>query len=248
MIINAELKHIRSLHNKKGRYTYGQYIIEGRRLFQEAILTNELLHLAYYTENFQNSYPNLVNDIIKKCPTKKIKATEMKTVSTTETPSGILGICTIPDNYRPKDQLAGNWLFLDNISDPGNMGTLLRTAAWFGINKISLTGDCVDIYNPKVVRSGMGAHFNINCMLDSKLKQFATTHTIIAADQHGHNLTQIEISTPWVIVLGSEAHGISKNTRKCIKHFIAIPRIGAGESLNVAVAGGVMMAQLTAIN
>lgn len=248
MIINAELKHIRSLHKSKGRLAHGQYIIEGRRLFKEVILTNGPLHLAYYTDTFQNNFPTMVDDITKMCPTKKITAAEMKTVSATETPSGILGICIIPDYQKSKIIVKENSLFLDNISDPGNMGTLLRTAAWFGINHIFLTGDCVDVYNPKVVRGGMGAHFNITANVDADIKQFTSTHSIIAADQNGKDLTHLSLSTPWVLVLGSEAHGISKNTREHIKHFIAIPRLGSGESLNVAVAGGVLISKLTSIN
>lgn len=249
MVVKANLKHIRSLHRSKGRATHNQYIIEGRRLFQEALLTNEHLHLAYFTDTFQSNFPGLVKDVIKECPgAQNVSPAEMKTMSATETPSGILGVCFIPDNQVLDDKLNCNWLFLDSISEPGNMGTLLRTAAWFGINNISLSRDCVDIYNPKVVRSGMGAHFNITCILDANIKQFDATHAIIGADHKGTNLANHKIEAPWVLVLGNEAHGISERTRENINHLIAIPRIGTGESLNVATAGGILMEKLKAIN
>jgi len=99
-----------------------------------------------------------------------------------------------------------------------------------------------------VVRSGMGAHFNITCILDVNIKQFEATHMIIGADHKGASLKNHKIATPWVLVLGNEAHGISERTRENINHLIAIPRIGAGESLNVATAGGILMEKLKAIN
>jgi TrmH family RNA methyltransferase len=94
----------------------------------------------------------------------------------------------------------------------------------------------------------MGAHFNITCILDADIKQFNATHAIIGADHKGTNLANHKIATPWVLVLGNEAHGISERTRENINHLIAIPRIGTGESLNVATAGGILMEKLKAIN
>lgn len=249
MITKAELKHIRSLHRSKGRYKYNQFMIEGRRIFQEALQVNELLHVVYFTSAFKEVHPGIVEKIINKCPAaQEISQAEMKTMSATETPSGILGVCAIPDPLTLADRTEENWLFLDNISDPGNMGTLLRTAAWFGVNNISIAKDCVDIYNPKVVRGGMGVHFNITCLFNADIKQFTATHSIVGADHKGKPLSEYEITAPWVLVLGSEARGISKSVRDNIHQFLAIPRIGTGESLNVAVAGGILLDKLTADN
>jgi TrmH family RNA methyltransferase len=168
----------------------------------------------------------------------------MQSVSATETPSGILGICKISTGNQSDDKLDDNWLYLDNISDPGNMGTLLRTAVWFGIHNIAFSRGCVDIFNPKVVRSGMGAHFHISYILDANITQFNSTHTLYGGDQDGKSLDDFDIETPWILVLGNEAHGISQGIRKTIHRYIAIPRLGAGESLNVAVAGGIIMEKL----
>lgn len=247
MITKEELNHIRSLHRSKGRYKHNQFMIEGGRIFQEALQVNELLHVVYFTTEFQETHPGIAEEVIKKCPAaQEVSPAEMKTMSATETPSGILGVCAIPARITLADRIEGNWLFLDNISDPGNMGTLLRTATWFGVNNISIAKDCVDIYNPKVVRGGMGAHFNITCIFDADIKRFTATHTIIGADHKGTPISEYVIAAPWMLVLGSEAHGISKSVRENIHHFIAIPQVGTGESLNVAVAGGIFLDKLAA--
>lgn len=245
MITKAKIKHIRSLQKSKGRYSHSQFIIEGRRLFQEILDTEHELLISYYTQEFKKHNPDIVADVMNICPTaQEISPSDMQSISATETPSGILGICIIHTPHVFDDMLHSNWLYLDNISDPGNMGTLLRTAIWFGIYNIALSRDCVDIFNPKVVRSGMGAHFHISYILDADITQLNSTHTLYGADQDGKSLDDVDIETPWALVLGSEAHGISKKIRKTIHRYIAVSRLGAGESLNVAVAGGIIMEKL----
>ena len=245
MITKAKIKHIRSLQKSKERYTHNQYIIEGWRLVQEILKSNHELLEVYFTSEFKERHPNIVADTIKKCPLAlEISQAEMQSISATETPSGILGICKISTGNQSDDKLDDNWLYLDNISDPGNMGTLLRTAVWFGIHNIAFSRGCVDIFNPKVVRSGMGAHFHISYILDANITQFNSTHTLYGGDQDGKSLDDFDIETPWILVLGNEAHGISQGIRKTIHRYIAIPRLGAGESLNVAVAGGIIMEKL----
>jgi TrmH family RNA methyltransferase len=249
MVTKAEIKHIRSLHRSKGRNAHKQFIIEGRRLVKEVLFCKQELQFAYYTRAFQKNHSGLLKDVIKQHSTAKaVSPAEMKTMSAAETPQGILGVCIIPENPELDVESNDNWLYLDNIADPGNMGTLLRTAAWFGINTIALSAACVDIYNPKVVRSGMGAHFNITCTSNTDIKQFNTSHTILGADYKGENLSVLKINAPWVMVLGSEAHGISSGNLRHIQHLIAIPKTGTGESLNVAVAGGILLSRLTGKN
>ena len=124
------------------------------------------------------------------------------------------------------------------------MGTLLRTSVWFGIQNIILSKQCVDIYNPKVVRSGMGAHFYLKSISNLSLDTFRESHTIIGADQNGNSINNFEIETPWVLILGNEAHGLSKNNKELLDYIISIPKVGYGESLNVAVAGGIIIEHL----
>ena len=140
----------------------------------------------------------------------------------------------------------GNWIYLDNVSDPGNIGTLLRTAAWFGINNIALSAKCVDPFNPKVVRSAMGAHFLLNIFGDVDLVEFKNNkYCIIGADQNGSPVYGFNFDNEkWVLVIGNEGHGISENSKEYIQHFISIPSKGSGNSLNAAVAGSILIHHL----
>lgn len=244
MITKAEIKHIQSLHHKKGRNKNSQFIVEGKRLVHEALNAGELFQSVFYTDEFYQANIELVEKFPSHLPAcQKIGDKEMTSIATTDTPSGILAVCAIPEYSKAARE--GNWIYLDDISDPGNMGTLLRTSVWFGIQNIALSKNCVDIYNPKVVRGGMGAHFYLKSISNQPLNHFKDTHTIIGADQNGNSINDYEIETPWVLILGNEAHGLSKNTKELLDHIIAIPKVGYGESLNVAVAGGIIIEHLT---
>ncbi len=244
MITKAEKKHIQSLHHRKGRLKNGQFILEGKRLVQEALNASDPFLFVFYTDEFSQANREMVEIISSHLPAcQKISHKEMAYIATTDTPSGILAVCSIPE-YSNAD-VKGNWIYFDFISDPGNMGTLLRTSIWFGIRNIALSKNCVDIYNPKVVRGGMGAHFYLKSISNQPLNYFKDTHTIIGADQNGNNINDFEIEALWVLVLGNEAHGLSKNTKELLDHIISIPKVGYGESLNVAVAGGIMIEHLT---
>ncbi|MCH7762806.1 MAG: RNA methyltransferase [Candidatus Marinimicrobia bacterium] len=247
MITKAEKKHIQSLHHRKWRNKHSQFIIEGKRLVQEALNAGELFQSVFYTDEFFQVNKDVIEKISLTLPAcQKVGDKEMTAIATTDTPSGILAVCYIPEYSNAVH--GGNWIYLDDISDPGNMGTLLRTSVWFGIQNIVLSKNCVDVYNPKVVRSGMGAHFYLKSFSNQSLKQFKKSHTIIGADQNGNNINDFEIEAPWVLVLGNEAHGLSKNTKVLLDYTISIPKVGYGESLNVAVAGGILMEKLVSGN
>ena len=132
-------------------------------------------------------------------------------------------------------------MYFDQISDPGNLGTLLRSASWFGLKNIALSPRSVDPYNPKVVRAAMGAHFGINLYINVNLNKFLKTHTIIAASQKGTDITYFNFPKKSVFVFGNEAHGISTKRMKIIQEFITIKRFGIGESLNIASAASIVM-------
>ena len=137
------------------------------------------------------------------------------------------------------------WLYLYQVSDPGNMGTLFRSAAWFGFTHIALSPDCVDPFNPKVVRAGMGAHFGLSIHANIELNLFADSHTLIGADHRGNDVSDFKSPEKFVLILGSEAHGLSKDIQGILDQTISIEKIGFGESLNVAVAGAILMEKLS---
>ena len=121
------------------------------------------------------------------------------------------------------------------------MGTLIRSCAWFGIKNIALSPKCTDPYNPKSIRAAMGAHFAVTIHTNTDLSIFKNTHRIVAADLRGENANAYAFPKKCVLVLGSEAHGISKQNLDHIEDFIFINKLGSGNSLNVSTAGSILI-------
>ncbi len=166
---------------------------------------------------------------------------------------GIIAVMSLPE-YKALKDIPRQSLYFDNISDPGNMGTLLRTAVWFGINSVFLSPGCVDPLNSKVLRSAMGAHFYLQHLMtyshDKLFERYKKDGNAILGsnmrENYRHNL-QIDLEKGWILILGSEAHGMSDSIQSYITHSISIPGFGGSmESLNVAVAGGILLHNLTA--
>ena len=134
---------------------------------------------------------------------------------------------------------------MDKIRDPGNLGSILRSASWFGIKNIAISNDSVDVYNPKTIRSGMGAHFGLRLYIDVELDIFKKTHMIIGANKNGVDLKNFQFPNKFVLVLGNEAHGISIVNKEKIENFITIKKFGRGESLNISSAATVLMYEIT---
>ena len=169
-----------------------------------------------------------------------ISIKQLRKISFTKSPSGIVAICSLP-KQRPPDLNQDRWVYIDRIADPGNMGTILRSAAWFGLKHVALSVDCVDPFNPKVVRAGMGAHFGISIYRNVDLDWFSKTHTLIGGDHRGADPASVKFPEHCVLVLGSEAHGLSSDSLKMIKQKVAIKKMGFGESLNVGSAAAILM-------
>ena len=249
MLSKAQIKRIRSLVYRKYREKYRQYLIEGERLVIAALEAQAPVQGVYLTDEFRTkaTHAKLIQLLEKSdIPYEILDETTIKKIAPTVTPPGILGICDLPHFTPPKPKEPFNWLYLDRLRDPGNFGTLLRTADWFGLQHVALSPGCVDAYNPKAVRGGMGAHFHLAVYSNVPLRSFTSTHTIIGAHHKGQALNNVSLpATPWVLVLGNEAQGITPSNRSLCQELIAIPPKGGGESLNVAVAGGILLHHLT---
>ncbi len=251
MLNKSDIKLINSLTKKKYRKLNKLFVIEGARLVREAVMSDFIINKIYITDDFiSKPHHNKLMDQIaeKSIITNIVTEKEMYSICDTVTPAGILALCEIKEIANIDFNKSENWLYLDEIQDPGNLGTLLRSADWFGITNIALSENCIDTYNPKVLRGGMGAHFRLSIHEDISLSNFNDTpHTIIGAFQDGENIYNLpkEMIFPWVLIIGNEAHGITNTTVEHINKKIAIPRIGLGESLNAAVAGSILLYHLT---
>ncbi len=242
MISRNQVKLIRSLQQKKFREEHGLFIVEGLRSIQEALRANASIESIFWTEAFSEKNSNHMNTI-SAVQNESVLMAEMKQLSPSTTPPGVLAVCKIPIFDSP--DMNRNFIYLDHISDPGNMGTILRTALWFGIHNIVLSEACIDPFNPKVVRGAMGAHFHISWIGTMPLCAF-TDYKVLGADYRGNSILAVKkIPDKWVLVMGSEAHGISSDVHDKLDQLIAIPKVGTGESLNVGVSMGILLHCLT---
>lgn len=242
LISRNQVKLIRSLQQKKFREEHGLFIVEGLRSIQEALRANASIESIFWTEAFSEKNSNHMNTI-SAVQNESVLMAEMKQLSPSTTPPGVLAVCKIPIFDSP--DMNRNFIYLDHISDPGNMGTILRTALWFGIHNIVLSEACIDPFNPKVVRGAMGAHFHISWIGTMPLCAF-TDYTVLGADYRGNSILAVKkIPDKWVLVMGSEAHGISSDVHDELDQLIAIPKVGTGESLNVGVSMGILLHCLT---
>ena len=245
MISKTKIKQLSRLSTKKGRNEYGLYLIEGLRIIRSALRAKVPINRIFVTARFEKSvdYQSISNRFNKALKPEFIDEKTMKQITQTVNPSGILAVCSIPRKTKLPSTMASNWLYLDKIADPGNLGTLLRSAAWFGTTQVALSPHCADPFNPKVMRSGMGAHFFIQMVTNCNLRQFKNSdHLIIGADHRGMSIVDFNHSAKdWVLVIGSEAHGISKENSNQIEYSLSIPAKGSGNTLNAAVAGSIML-------
>jgi len=229
---NQIFKSLKKLTTKKGRRELSLCIIEGEKVIFENL---EHIEQIFVREDFQIT-PN-IRDLDPIALTKKL----FDEISSLETPTGILATAQIP---KPTE-LTYPFLVLDNIQDTGNMGTLLRTACAFGFNSIIII-DCVDIWSQKVLRSAMGNQFRLNIIDSShdELKSLIKDSELYIADLGGSSPpTELDFAN-FGLVLGSEGQGVSPEIKKLPNTVVTIPMQNKVESLNVGVAGGILMCAL----
>ena len=247
MISQSDIKRIRSLKSKKGRQEHGQFMIEGYRLVKTYLENQAGIIDVYYTKSFKQQYKRF-NLLSKNSEKELVLITEklMSQISDAITPSGIICICKTIRTPVPNFS-AQTWLYLYQLSDPGNTGSLLRTAAWFNIKNIAFSPYSIDPFNPKVLRSAMGAHIHIDIHINMGLGQFQDNNYLtIGADQNGKEVIDQFVSLhKRVIVLGGEAHGIGQTIKHKLDKIVSVPKMGYGESLNVAAAGAILMNRLS---
>ena len=242
MITKNTVKLIQSLKLQKYRIEHGLFVVEGRKMVEELLQSPfEVCHL-FATERFLNEHP------IDHSLLEPVTEVQMEQMSGQDTPPGILAVAKIPKMHEIK--ATGLVLALDGIANPGNLGTIIRTAEWFGIKQIVCSEDCVELWNPKVIQATMGSVFRMSvtyCNLGGYLGQAKDNGTAIyGALLEGENLFKKEKRDEGIIVIGSESHGIRRDILPLITHPITIPRAEGSvtESLNASIAAGIILANI----
>ncbi len=241
MISKNSFKKIKSLKQKKFREKHQRLVVEGVRSIESIINDGALIEKIVYTQEFHSKNSDFISGFNNEL-LNEITENEMDQLSNSITPPGILVVVGYPQ-YSMFDSNK-NAIFLDRISDPGNLGTMIRTASWFGINQIILSKGCIDPFNPKVLAAAMGGHFQLEFLGEEKLDRL-NDHLWIGASIDGKPFNQLNsLDQKWILVMGSESHGIENLIRSKLNMLYSIPRIGKGESLNVGVAMGIFLSKL----
>ena len=243
MLTKNNIKQIASLRQQKFRKELGLFVVEGRKMVEELLHSSFETVRLYATEDFIIGHPSFPS-------AETITKVQMEQMSGQDTPPGILAVVKIPQQVEIKTN-SRLVLALDGIANPGNMGTLIRTAEWFGIHDVICSNDSVELWNPKTVQATMGSLFRMKVwkadLPDYLQRAKDASKAVYGALLEGEDLFQIQAKPEGILVIGSESHGIRKEVLPCITHPVTIPRARGSmtESLNAAVAGAILMAEMT---
>ncbi|MGE0561783.1 MAG: TrmH family RNA methyltransferase [Flavobacteriales bacterium] len=240
MLSINQKKYVNSLKQKKYRQQHQAFVVEGEKMVNELIESDFEIEMLFVVQGFSVNYEKEI----------EVSIDEMKVISSLSTPSNYLAVVKQKKHSENFD-FDGLILALDNIKDPGNLGTIIRTADWFGVNQIVCSNQCVDVFNSKVVQATMGSIFRINIVFTELSDFFKKTNNIpvYGALLEGDNVYKRGIKTKNAILLmGSESFGINTELLPFITHKIMIPKYGQAESLNVAVATGVLCSEYQRLN
>jgi TrmH family RNA methyltransferase len=237
-----EIKFVKSLQIKKYRDNHQRFVVEGEKLISELLSQSTykidtLFHTADYSLTSQHSGINHV----------EISSKDLERISSLKSPNKVLA--TVKINARNAVDMHADALILllDNVKDPGNLGTIIRTAEWFGVTHIVASEQSVDVYNPKTIQSSMGAFYHVNFsyanlnILIPTLKE--KDYVIAGASLTGSSIYETKLAKKTALIMGSESHGISDQILKLVDQELLIPKIGQSESLNVGIATGIFLAE-----
>ena len=246
---NQKIKRILKLQKKaKARNEEGTFIVEGIRMMKEA--PESRIKELYISETFLQKYPDLPENLKKKA--EMVSDPVFAHMSDTKTPQGILGVIrrmswTMDELLHGEDGRAPFLMVLDHLQDPGNLGTILRTGEGAGVTGVVMSSDCVDLYNPKTVRSTMGSVYRVPCRREDDMERFLHKMKeagirIYAAHLKGTaDYDEEDYTGGSAFLIGNEGNGLKEETARMADTYIRIPMEGEVESLNAAIAATILM-------
>lgn len=239
MLAKAQIKYIQSLKIKKYRRQFNCFAAEGTKTVLELLNSKMTVNSIYATAKWLEEYNQFAG------MATAINEYELKKISSQKTPQEVLGLFEIPNPVPDPNKVTNNInLVLDDIRDPGNLGTIIRIADWFGIPYIFCSPWSADAFNPKVIQASMGSIARVQViyqMPQEVFNQYPALH-IYGADMKGDNIFTMDLPKAGFLVIGNESVGINEAIRPYINHLISIPSAGGAESLNAAVATGIICA------
>jgi len=259
MLSKNDLKEIARLTQKKYRLEMNRFLAEGGRLCEEAIKSGWKVERVIYCPSFLQSLR--ARQALQLAHERNVTVDEVPSevfvgLSDTMHSQGIIAIVEkrVPDG-EPVERMRGvprcMWVGIEKLHDPGNMGTILRTADWLGVDGVVIGKECVEVYNPKVVRASMGSIFHLPIYeaedFVGVMRRFQTFSAVLyGADQSGDfSYSVLRYAPKKVLLLGDEVDGLSPEIGALLQHRVSIPRRGGGESLNVAIASAILLAEMS---
>jgi TrmH family RNA methyltransferase len=251
MLTKNELKYYMSLHRKENRKEEKKFFVEGKRIVEEGLQSNFKCEVIFLSDSFKVSNAGILKQFINsKLRFELLKDKDFEKLCLTKNPQGIAAVFYKKQsgiNSLPHSDLI---VALENISDPGNAGTIIRNCDWFGVKEIIIGENCVELFNPKVIRSTAGSIFHLTVYesqnLISTLKELKEKgYSILCADTEGKNVFQHNFGNKNIIIFSSEAEGPTQSILNISDAKITIPKIGKAESLNVASSSAVILAEIT---
>ncbi|MFY8090134.1 MAG: TrmH family RNA methyltransferase [Chitinophagaceae bacterium] len=236
MLSKNEIKHIQSLYHKKQRDEQGLFLVEGKKMAQELLNSNFLIHKIYATTVW------LQHNDAQKPITTIVTDDELKKISQLTTPNEVLMIVKAIKASTPKIFNQQLTLVVDDLQDPGNFGSIIRIADWFNIPQIICSNNTVDLYNFKVLQATMGSFLRVHIAytnLEDYLSK--TNQPIYGALLKGNNIFETQLIKDGYLIIGNEGKGISNSLQQLITNPITIPKFGGAESLNAAIATGIIV-------
>lgn len=248
MLTNNKIKLIKSLDQKKARKDSGCFVIEGEKMVRELLDSNFDVVELFAVQTYVDSLPTILK---KKFEISVVSEKDLERISHLKTPNKAIALAKLPDEQQPQGLPHGLNIALENVQDPGNLGTIIRTSAWFGIKNIFCSSETVDAFNPKVIQSTMGAIFKVNvryCDLYNLARSAKKCNTqLFGTRLDGENMYETDLPTDAIIFMGNESKGMSHELSALMDKNIKIPSYAPAssdmESLNVSIATAVVCAE-----
>ncbi|RNL54521.1 TrmH family RNA methyltransferase [Pedobacter jejuensis] len=243
MLSKSQISFIKSLHQKKYRKENGLFLVEGLKSIKEFLQSTYQIQTIFYTGEQFSLLPKLPANI----NLFEVTNAELDKISALQAPQNFLAVIHIPETVPADLKYFKNQftLVLDGIQDPGNLGTIIRTADWFGFKNIICSEDCVEAYNPKTVQATMGSLARVNIYYENLPKLLANSNILVfGALLDGNSIYKTNWGNEGLIILGNEGKGITPEVIAKINQPVTIPRFGDAESLNVAVSAAIFCSEI----